>query len=213
MAMRGDGPFGSGSEKEKFEALIKRLNEGDSTTVDILIELVYSRLEHLARRMLRRNPAVRRWSDTGDLTQESAVRLAKALKEVEIRNAEHFFSLAALQIRRALIDMWRKFYGPSGMGRFHESVNLRPAEVCEKAHIVEVHRAPSPGPSTWAVLREYYSLIESLPDRLKKVFDYHYYCGLTHEQTARLIGVSPDHAKRLWREARLALVRKLKKSS
>ena len=75
----------------------------------------------LARKMLRGFPRVRRWEQTDDVLQNALVRLRRALEKTSPESVRSFFNLAAVQIRRELIDMARHYDGPAGMAAHHES--------------------------------------------------------------------------------------------
>jgi RNA polymerase sigma-70 factor (ECF subfamily) len=88
---------------------VERLQAGDERARDELLNSACQRLAHLAHRMLREFPGVRRWEDTDDVVQNAAVRLWEALKVVRPQSAVHFHRLAALHIRRELIDLARHY--------------------------------------------------------------------------------------------------------
>ena len=80
-------------------------NRDDSALNELLIHFE-DQLIRLARRMLRGFPDVRSVEQTGDVLQKATVRLVAALRQVSVpENSCHFFRLAALQIRRELIDL------------------------------------------------------------------------------------------------------------
>ncbi len=55
--------------------------------------------------MLRDYPRVKRWEDSDDVLQNALIRLLQALAAVKISTAKDFYALAALQIRRELLDL------------------------------------------------------------------------------------------------------------
>jgi RNA polymerase sigma-70 factor (ECF subfamily) len=63
---------------------LQRLERGDLTVRDRIIELCSSRLHALAHRMLGRFPGVRRWEDTDDVFQNAAMRLHRALGDMQL---------------------------------------------------------------------------------------------------------------------------------
>ena len=65
------------------------------------------RLSRLARKMLRSYPGVRRWELTDDIVQNAALRLWQCLDAVKPASVRSFINLAAVQIRRELIDLAR----------------------------------------------------------------------------------------------------------
>src|SRR4029077_21278671 len=100
-----------------LNALLARAQAGDSAARDDLIRRCSRRLELLTRKMLRDFPAVRRWEETGDVFQNAAVRLVRALNAVTPTSTREFFGLAAEQIRRELVDLARHYRGPEGHDR------------------------------------------------------------------------------------------------
>ena len=91
--------------------LLDRLRAGDPSARDLLIALAEERFAALARAMLRRYPQVRRWEETDDLLQAALMRLHRSLAEVRPEDVTHFDNLAAVQIRRELIDLARSLPG------------------------------------------------------------------------------------------------------
>ena len=65
-----------------LDDLLARARAGDGAAWDDLLRRTQHRLEHLARRMLRGFPGVRRAEDTGDVLQGGVVRLLRALRSV-----------------------------------------------------------------------------------------------------------------------------------
>ena len=98
----------------QFVGLLDLMRSGDQTARQRLVEHACERLRGLARKMLRRYPKVHRWEETDDVFVESVVRLHRALETVQPESPRHFYNLAATQIRRVLIDMSRRYYGPGG---------------------------------------------------------------------------------------------------
>src|SRR5262249_2175707 len=77
------------------------------------------RLRNLARKMLKGYPNVRRWEQTDDVLQNAVIRLHRALQQLTVQTPLDFFRLAALNIRRELLDMAKHYYGPHGPGAHH----------------------------------------------------------------------------------------------
>src|SRR5207302_728829 len=111
------GPMDAPFDTAVLNALLARAQAGDSAARDDLIRRCSRRLELLTRKMLRGYPAVRRWEETGDVFQNAAVRLVRALSAVTPTSTREFFGLAAEQIRRELVDLARLYRGPQGPGR------------------------------------------------------------------------------------------------
>src|SRR5258707_13793281 len=77
---------------------LERMRAGDLTAREELLHSLCGRLERLARKMLRRFPKVHRWAETGDVLQNSLLRLLRALEQVQPASMRDFFGLAAEQM-------------------------------------------------------------------------------------------------------------------
>src|SRR4051794_28001365 len=93
---------------------LDRLRDGDQSAREELLVVAGERLSRLARRMLRDNSRVARWVQTDDVVQNASLQLYRALATVRPDSVRGFFNLAAVQIRRELIDLARHYYGPLG---------------------------------------------------------------------------------------------------
>ncbi len=102
-----------------IERCIERLRNGESEVRGELLNFAFERLQHMARKMKRDFDAVGRWEQTDDVMQNASLRLYEALDQVAIADVRHFYRLAALQIRRELIDLCRHYQGPLGQGANH----------------------------------------------------------------------------------------------
>ena len=115
-------------DDESDNALDKYLDlftKGDVSARQHLMRIACQRMQSMAHRMLRGFPQVRRWDDTDDVVQGAALRMNKALADVTPVDAQHFISLAALQIRRELLDLARKHAGPESYAKNHQTNSLR----------------------------------------------------------------------------------------
>jgi RNA polymerase sigma-70 factor (ECF subfamily) len=185
----------------EVEALLARLNRGDATALDDLIRHAGERLELLARQMLRRFPAVRRWTQTDDVLQGALLRLLRALQAVQAVTARDFFGLAAIQVRRELIDLTRHFCGPHGAAARHVSPN--PVAAVDAA---DLSREPA-ALAEWCELHEQ---IDALPHAEREVVGLLYYQGLTQPQAAAVLNVTVRTVQRRWQAALVKLHRVLK---
>src|ERR1700684_2515733 len=95
----------------QLETLMARVRTGDSAARDELISAACDRLLRLTRKMLKSFPRVARWEQTDDVFQNATIRLCKALKDTTPQSVQHFLNLAALHIRRELIDLARHHNG------------------------------------------------------------------------------------------------------
>jgi DNA-directed RNA polymerase specialized sigma24 family protein len=68
----------------------------------------------MASVMLRRFPGVARWEETGDILQGATMRLLRSLETLSPNSVAEFLGLAALQMRRELLDLARRHEGEKG---------------------------------------------------------------------------------------------------
>jgi RNA polymerase sigma-70 factor (ECF subfamily) len=183
---------------------LDRLRAGDESARDELLTIACERLRRLARKMLRGYPGLRRWEQTDDVLQNAALRLCRALKEIRPASVRSFINLAAVEIRRELIDLARHYHGPRGPGRDHHI--SRSVSNGSRG----TPGPPDPGTDTddpvrLAAWTEFHGKVGSLPDQEKEVFDLLWYQGLAQAEAAALLGVTERVVKYRWRSARLRL--------
>jgi RNA polymerase sigma-70 factor (ECF subfamily) len=192
-----------------LQAWIDRLQSGDQAARDELLAHACERLRRLTRKMLRGFDGVRRWEQTDDVLQNALLRLWTALRQVTPRSVSEFCGLAALQIRRELLDLARQHFGPEGQGAHH-------ASHAETDGSPGAAPAGPEGPDTTyepsrlAVWSEFHQQVEALPADERDVFDLVWYQGLTQDKAAALLGISEATLKRRWLSARRRLHQVLK---
>jgi RNA polymerase sigma-70 factor (ECF subfamily) len=187
--------------------LLDRLRAGDASAREGLLQAACARLGRLARRMLRDFPGVARWEGTDDVLQNATLRLYRALKDATPESPRSFFNLAAVLVRRELIDLARHHYGPHGMGANHESVGPT-RDGSRPGYEGQTPETDDPGRLIdWA---EFHGQVEALPDEQREVFNLVWYQGLTQADAAALLGVTERVVKWRWRAARLSLHKVMK---
>jgi RNA polymerase sigma factor (sigma-70 family) len=178
------------------------MRSGDTDARRRLIEYSCDRLRGLSRKMLQRYPKVRRWEETDDVFVEAVTRLHRALETVQPESPRHFYNLAAVQIRRVLIDLARRYYGSEGMGSHHDTAAGRP----EGEMTPKYERADSSNePSDLAEWTEFHEQVDLLPHEEKEVFNLVWYHQMPHEQVAETLGVTTRTIRRRWQDARYRL--------
>jgi RNA polymerase sigma factor (sigma-70 family) len=191
----------------QFQMRIDRLRAGDTSARDELLTLACERLGRLARKMLKGYPRVRRWEETGDVLQNATLRLGRALDEVAPATTADFFRLAALQIRRELIDLARHYYGPQGEGANHATAGASPRPAGDDTEPAYEPAAKTDDPSRLASWAEFHRQVEVLPTEEREAFDLLWYQGLSQAEASELLGVSERTVKRRWQAARSSLYR------
>jgi RNA polymerase sigma factor (sigma-70 family) len=182
---------------------LDRLRQGDPAARNELLEAACNRLTRLSQKMLRADGRVQRWEEADDLLQNAMVRLCRALTDVTPATPREFFRLAALQIRRELIDMARHHFGPRGHGAKHETLG---PQVDNEARQTPYDAADATHePAGLAAWGEFHQKVETLPDQEREAFELVWYQGLTHAEVAALLEVSTKSVQRRWQSACLKL--------
>ena len=169
------------------------LDQGDEQAYQELLSLASLRLQRLARKMLRDFPRLRRWEQTDDVFQTAAIKLHQSLSQVRPESVRQFFGLAATQIRRTLIDLARRHYGPHG-----QAANQESAEAAEPQGKVD-------SPESLASWAEFHEQVDKLPDDQREVFQLLWYSGTTQREAAELLGISERTVLRRYCRAKLTL--------
>lgn len=183
--------------------LLVDLQAGSEAARSALLDLTCERLRRLASRMLKNFPRLKRWSDTDEVLQAATLRLYKALSSVRPETPEQYFGLAATQIRRALLDLTRSFYGPEGLAANHHS---------DSGKILTGTASPEE-PVKLVAWESFHEGVDALPGELKMVVEQLWYNGLTQSDAARVLGISLATLKRRWTQARLLLADSIQEDS
>jgi RNA polymerase sigma-70 factor (ECF subfamily) len=178
------------------------MRAGDETARQRLIEHSCERLRGLARKMLRRYPKVRRWEETDDVFVEAITRLDRALATVDPESPRHYYNLAAIQIRRVLIDLSRRYYGAEGPGSHQDTAT---ASADGDSPRLDEQADAAGEPANLMEWTEFHEQVGMLPEEEQEVFNLLWYQQLTHEQAAEVLGVTTRTIRRRWQDARYRL--------
>jgi RNA polymerase sigma factor (sigma-70 family) len=193
------------SQTLHIQACLDRLRGGDAAARGELLSCACERLRNLARKMLRGYPNVHRWEQTDDVLQNAVLRVHRALRQMTVETARDFFRLAALNIRRELLDLAKHYYGPQGQGAHHATWGAGDLPTSHPDAALAAPHDPSDDPARLAAWGEFHEQIGSLPDEEREVFDLLWYQGLSQAEAAALLNVSERTIKRRWQAARLKL--------
>ena len=168
--------------------LLEAWSHGDKAALDKLTPLVYNELRRLAHHYMSRERAGHTLQTTA-LVNEAYVRLVDQ-KNVQWQSRAHFFAVAAQVMRHILIDHART-RGRVKRGGEAQRVSLEDAETMSAERAAEL-----------LALEEALIEMEKIDARRSKVVELRYFGGLNIEETAEILGISPETAKRDWRIAR-----------
>lgn len=182
---------------EEITQLLIKLSNGNRDAVDQLLPLIYGELKRLAGSYLRRERSGHTLQPTA-LVHEAYLKLVD-INQVNWQNRAHFLGVAANQMRRILIDYARQ-HNAEKRGNEFQIVALD--ENIDKAAEQSL---------------ELMALDDALNELAKmdpvkaKIVELRYFGGLTSEETAEILGVSPITVKRHWRMTKAWLYGELSK--
>jgi RNA polymerase sigma-70 factor (ECF subfamily) len=192
----------------QLQGWIDRLKTGDTSALDQLIDHAYQRLRRLTHRMLRDFPRVHDLESTGDVLHRAYPRLRTALEAVPLTTVREFLRLAALQVRRELIDLARHYFGPHGEAARRAALLPRAAADSVSASANDMADSTH-DPRRLLDWSEFHRCVETLPASEREVFHLLWYNGMTQAEAAAVLDVSTATVKRWWLSARLLLQQSL----
>jgi RNA polymerase sigma-70 factor (ECF subfamily) len=185
------------------QGCIDRLRAGDPAARDELFRHAADRLQRLARHMLAEFTRLRGVEQTADVVQSASMRLLRALEAAPPASTEEFFRLAATQIRRELIDLYRHHFGRrENSPRRQPSV---PVDARSDTPPLAIAGGTTFNPDRLAAWTEFHEQVGRLPDDERTVFELLWYEGLAQGEAAAVLGISLATVKRRWMAARLRL--------
>ena len=184
--------------RKDVTVLLQAWNAGDPSAPDKVAPLIYAELRRLARRSMRReNP--QHTLETGALINEAYLRLAD-WKNARGENRAHFYGVASQIMRRVLVDHARsRNYQKRGGG-------ARPVTL-EDALVAAKDRSPD-----LLALDEALDRLAKQDPRKARVVELRFFGGLSVEETAAVLNVSPFTVIRDWNFVKAWLSREMKPS-
>lgn len=175
--------------------LLDDWRSGDQAAFDRLLPLVYDELRRVASSRMRRERPDHMLQTTA-LVHEAYLRLVDQ-KTVRLETRAHFFAVAAQVMRHILVDYARaRRRAKRGSGQ--TDIPLNEVAVLSDAHIEELL-------AVHAALEN----LTTLDPRKGKVFELRYFGGLSVDEAAVALGVSPATVARDWRMAKAWLRREI----
>ena len=181
---------------EDITQLLIELSQGNRVKVDMLLPLIYDELRRLAVDYLRRERPDHTLQATA-LVHEAYLRLVDQTR-VNWQNRAHFFGVAAQLMRRLLVDYARKHNAEKRGADFQKLTldeNIDSA-VERSEQIVALDRA--------------LEALAAIDEQKARIVELRFFGGLTVEETAEVMGVTPITIKRHWRMARAWLYGQMK---
>jgi RNA polymerase sigma factor (TIGR02999 family) len=170
---------------------------GNNQALEELMPLVYKELHRLADHYLRRERVGHTLQATA-LINEAYLRIINQ-DEVNWQNRSHFFGVAAQMMRRILVDHARShLYAKRGGGAQKLTIN-EALDVPQQERDLDL-----------VALDDALQRLEQIDPQQSKIIELRFFGGLTIEETAEVLGISPATIKRDWNWAKAWLYRELK---
>jgi RNA polymerase sigma factor (TIGR02999 family) len=176
--------------------LLRKWSEGDEGALEQLTPLVYDELHRLAHRHMRRESAGH-VLQTSALINEAYLRLVDQPR-IQWESRAHFFGIAARLMRRILVDDARKRNSAKRGGSLIQ-VPLDEVENLAQQQAVNV-----------VAVDEALRRLEAIDARQSQIVELKFFGGLSIEETAELLKVSPGTVMRDWTFARAWLKSEMK---
>jgi len=181
---------------QEVTQLLLAWNDGEQTALDKLIPLVYAELRRVAHRYMRRE-RLGHSLQTAALVNEAYLRLIDA-RNVRWQNRAHFFAISAQLMRRILLHSARsrKFVKRGGGA---QKVSFDEGLVGSKEQGQDL-----------VALDDALTALARIDARKSQVVELRFFGGLSVEETAEVLKVSPDTVLRDWRLAKAWLAREMR---
>lgn len=185
---------------DDLTALLIEWGQGNKAALDRLTPLVYDEIRRIAHRYVQREREGQTLQTTA-LVNEAYLRLAGS-GDIAWQNRAHFFAVTAQVMRRILIDhARRRHYIKHGGETQRVAFDAASSEVCLMSQ---------PRAAELLALDEALDELASLDPRKSRVVELRYFGGLSLEETAKVLEVSPMTVRRDWRVAKAWLYKRVK---
>jgi len=185
----------SNAAQSQITRLLKQWGEGKGQALDELMPLVYGELKRLAGSYLRRERPDHTLQSAA-LVNEAYVRLIDQ-DQVQWQNRAHFFGIAAQMMRRILVDHARS-HNAAKRGAGMPVLALDEAVAEAQSRSINL-----------LGLDEALQKLEKIDPQQGKIVELRFFSGLSIEETATVLGISPATVKREWAAARAWLYREV----
>ncbi|PWN07905.1 ECF-type sigma factor [Rhodohalobacter mucosus] len=186
--------------RQNVTQLLQASRAGDQKAINDLMPLVYDEMKNIAHQKLRfeRNGHT---LDTTALVHEAYFKLINH-EEVEWQSRAHFLGVAALAMKRILIN-YAEYKQAVKRGGDYSRVKMEEIRDPDSVHL------PDSTAEQILALDEALERMKTFNERGSKVVEYHFFGGLTWDEISTIMGVAPITVRRAWNAARLWLNREL----
>ncbi|MBN9517961.1 sigma-70 family RNA polymerase sigma factor [bacterium] len=180
---------------------VDRWRAGDRAAANALIRRTEERLKRIAVRMYRGFPNVRSVAEPGDVIQASWMRLLKTLENLRPESMRDFFNLAAVHVRRELLDLARRAKTVQ-----YRCVSLNaPRPGADSSSGLPVPEPADRTPDDLDLWARFHEAVEELDAAHREVVSLIFYHGRTQREIAAWFGKDERTIRRWWAAALLEL--------
>jgi RNA polymerase sigma factor (TIGR02999 family) len=187
------------TDPKDVTGLLQSVQEGDERVVDALFDQVYDELRNLAHQQLKRLRPGETLNTTA-LLHEAYLKLVNQ-SEVDWQGRTHFFAVSAKAMRHIIVNYARK-----------KSAEKRGGDR-EAVSFDEGHMAPHESADTIIAVDRALEKLAERDERMARVVELRFFGGMTEEESAAALDVSPRTVRRDWSTARTWLSKALSETS
>ena len=186
------------TSQEQVTELLLAWGQGDESALERLVPMVYGELHRLAHRYLGGERPGHVLQTTA-LVNEAYLRLVDS-RRVQWQNRAHFFAVSAQLMRRVLVDFARaRNYQKRGGDAVQVSLHEELAGTTERG-------------ADLVALDDALNAMAKTDEGASRVVELRFFGGLSIEETAEVLKISPETVKRDWTWAKAWLLRELTES-
>ena len=185
------------SEKNREISLIlKDWRNGKRESADVLLSLVYDELRRIARQYLRKERSDHTLQPTA-LVHEAYMKLID-ISDVDWQDRAHFFAVASKTMRHILVDYARARLTDKRGGEVRRIALEDAVQLSDETNV------------DLLALDEAMCVLAGFDEQQSKIVELRFFGGLTIEETAHVLSISPATVKREWTMAKAWLFRRIK---
>jgi RNA polymerase sigma factor (TIGR02999 family) len=177
--------------------VLQAIGRGEGRAADELLPLVYEELRRLASAQMAGEAGGQTLQPTA-LVHEAWLRLVKE-DDRTWRNREHFFRAAALAMRRILVD------------RARHKLSLKGGGGREKIPLENLDLAAATADDRILLVDQSLDRLEQDDPESARVINLKFFCGLTNQEAANILGVTERSVERQWAYAKACLFKLLQR--
>ncbi len=181
---------------ESVTQLLVKWGEGDASSLEKLMPLVYEELRRLANNYLRRERQNHTLQPTA-LVNEAYLKLVDQ-KNAHWQNRAQFYGVAAQLMRRILVDHARQHHAEKRGGSKQQRLSITSAQTIAQAPEVDV-----------LAVHEALEELKQFDPQQERIVELRFFGGLSIDETAKVLGLGHATVERDWKMARAWLRQKL----